>query len=1538
MYYYYLLSMKLSMKYYNYYEKLETILSLFQSFLLISSNVHHHPQSHLAFLLTHFGIYFQQIKQYKMSEIFFIASLLTSPFNQLTLMHYSYLLFSKQQQFLLSTNKAKTDFPQHQQLGYLTPFNPDYKMMKKYLIRATNNPSIMNQVVNESIPTHSHATTSIPSSSSTSAGKDFSASLARAARLQYSWLNELVETEREEKEPSFIGYKHCLTLNSTVNNSVSVALASSDLLSGAMPTATTQKKDHIQSLALHSLGRHYQFDRFQFATAFDYYQKAVENDSDNYMAHVFHLSLSLLLRRKESLTSPWKLTENSSSPTPHSHTSRPSSPKREGNLTVKRDPSKSETLHSVRPSSASLARPASASKTGVRSTNRPLTPQLFRNSSEATTKAATQTLLGSTSQKVLPTTQLVELSKPEAFPSGNKSLATTSTTNLASSPSTVDSKSQNYHSYLLNPLQTDSYYRRSLLLMDNCSYRWIMLLMYADYVCYQCQDMKRAQEYYFECMKLSFYNPSAIWGVLSYVYFLQYVMNDFETLQTFLVHLLKSRHPISSSSMKSAKSQSHKDEKKKSSHKNVKHEFFYDFLHYLSEKSHSSQQNKKHKSLHEKLFSSSASQNNDSVPEESSIFSSESKDHQQSHHSPSSVMEEEENDEERSSNAMIYLVLAYYFFSLRELYLAKQFLMESFTRNAKYIPTLRLIAIIHYYEHDLASANQTISKAHQLYVNATSSAPSFVPASGLANPNISQFLSNSSLTIHNPYLLKTMAMFHLQQLNYQKSLHLVEKALFSPFASISSSNNNPVLSTESSSCYLSYRLMGILYYYQLFASSYQYSSSKENKPTTKDAAGTVSSSQVNVLYERALYSLSMAYQLSEKTDIEALRLHSQILMNASRYSEAKIYLLEILMQKNNDIVAIINLAVSNYYLHYYSLDTAQNNNNLRKKKKRTDHFSSQMSFFYASEEHYSNEKREMQSFIEGKTNNNMKLEMVFHSKQFYHIFLIAVCMMEKHFSEKKAPKTTLSTTTSDESPEYSSTDSQDCYFTGVACYAYFWFGFIEFQQIQQYLSRQQQQGEGNSTAVNVETDPTLKQLYVNALGCFEKCLELGFQNDVSRYQCGNNNNNGGSIFCPQVSYHSFSSYQQFQEYDSLQNYSSFANTYIPLTYYYLGKLYDEIENNFQKTEEYFMKSLEFSSFINPTVVMSLFYLYAQNVYSLKYSLRMMKRGQFQPHGQEESPMDYEEDLRIDHMIGDLEDDLPLLGNNTKKSGKKLKKKSKKQADGNRSGPMTMNSSAGFEMDELNYFSPKRTGLFPNDPNMLSQSNQYFMNNMIKYNPSNTQGIADSHHEEEEEEDEGNNDEEQKDDPSKNFFQTLFDTNDFNLHGNKTGAAGGRKAKKSGEKTLKELFQEQETETKFMTNDFIHPTNHHSSSLPLSSLAHSFPQPSDRAANTINQAYSMSLQQSMNQSLLMKRLLIYQRIIDHCLMKKLNYQKIFKELIPSHSHLPSSTHSYPFLQKYFPTMVPISYVFLTNDWTDQFFYGFSKCEDWNYLLQANLIQK
>jgi hypothetical protein len=570
--------------------------------------------------------------------------------------------------------------------GYLTPINPDYKMMKKYFIRATNNPSIMNTVINESIPTHSHVANNNQSSSSS-----FSASLARMARLQCCWLNELVEMDKDEKESSYLGYKQCLVINSSLNNSnhplPSSSLSHSQELnnnnhaSQVTSTVAPDRKDSIQSMAYHSLGRHYQFDKNQFATAFDYYEKAIEYDADNYLAHVLYLSLSVSLKkkdhqgggnrnlfhRKEDLSNSREklhssmenllFTERATTPPPAAKKVRPSSASSSGRLGSSSSKKSLETNHANTTSHTTLATVnSSAGSVSSNKKTRPSSAQLPRMNPNNHHEAAhnNNKVHASSSQKVLPTTQLKEI-KPETLltstskqslpppqsPSSTMNysvgLASPKSTSLRSSKNdeTNQNNNVNLSSYYLSSLQVDGYYRRSLLLIEDCSYRWMILLMYADYLCYQLQDMKRAKEYYEESMKLTlFQGYRAMWGVIAYISFLQYVENDYEQLRLFFIRLLKAKHPISTNALR--REYANKNASTTTggfSQNESKYQFFTHFLHYLHQRNYLLDQNKKEQSMESKLFRTIQQQQ----AKNSSTFSQSME---------SKIIYEEENDDE----------------------------------------------------------------------------------------------------------------------------------------------------------------------------------------------------------------------------------------------------------------------------------------------------------------------------------------------------------------------------------------------------------------------------------------------------------------------------------------------------------------------------------------------------------------------------------------------------------------------------------------------------------------------------------------------------------------------------------------------------------------------------------------------------------------------------------------------------------------------------------------------------------------------------
>ncbi len=1590
---YYLLSLKLSQKYFNHYERYDSILQLSNSFAASLSSsqggsaVTASNHSLLAFLCTHIAIYFIKLRQYHWAEIYLLDALLYTPHGTLPQLQYAFLLYEK------STELAPSDSQKNlvqdslrlsnSMFSMMNTNSSEYKLIKKYLLRATQNPVIMGATINDSAP--------FPLSSSSSASHlnlQFSSTFSRIAKLQLAWLTELYECEsKSERENLPMDYRQCLIHQA--DSAVSNQPLPTDYLEFTFPGSNRNKTDHIQSLAYHSLGKYYQIEKGQYNTAIEYYQKAIECDHDNYIPYLLYSTLSLSIRRNKELNNmmSWILP---SSIVPSALNSGIEQHQEKDQLLFIPSPKKKKTIRksgelhaldlssalvvnseqglnserrSSRPSSARLGGEAvpSANTASKKLVELDLTMKKIRPKSAGSTRSngiasmpilpsmishiPPESPLYSNSHKIAPATKIIEIRPESSYntnpPSSRPKSPLSATSAMNGLSSSLSSLS------LLNQLQIDAFYRKCILLIDNCSYRWILLLMYGDYLCYQIGDLIRAREYYHESMKVSF--STNIWSSLAYIYYLQYVVNDYASIPMIFTQMIKLYYPFSICNFTKGKPDLQSTSK-------LKYSFFRLFLLYLTERNKHLQATRAQQQLQQKLFSSNSRYSEDENNREYNTI------HQQKNHQ--GIIYEDINSGERLKHTILFLTIAHYFFTIKELSLCKQYLMESYRYTPTYLPTLRFIAIIHYYEEDISSANQFISTAYHQYINT---------------------LSQNSF--HYPVLLKTMALFQTKKYSIHNAITFLEKSFIGLNNNASSS-----MSVLRGGCFFSFRLLGILYTFQLYSSV----SPPQTSPNYLTWKNTRQQYQ-----EKALQSFSTAYQLSQNIDLESLRLQAQILMNQHQFLEAKVYLLDILQQKNNDIISIVNLAVCMYYIYYHPQRGSLSSS------------SSSPSLYYSSEQQYQKEKHEIKSMMnekeEGKSfseNIAMKLEMIYHSKNFYHVFFVAIAKLEQQMhhnkEEIKKRKATTGPAAAFTSPEkkkkeeendnngekeiiedIENTDDQYHQLISLLCYTYFWFGFIENQQLSSYLAKKQlldqeiQEREyqmnqlqggghgysdtakilaGGNTAdmINlIERDSIMKQLYINALDCFQKAIEMGNQ---WSYVPSIHHLSLSQLPSP-ITYHQYSSQQDYIDRVYYQNYFSHYNTLLPLAYYYLGKLNEEIsqgsggsrgivsgEVDYSKCEEIYMKCLDYGN-MNPFTLLQLVQMIEERIKEVKQAFQIMKKEQIElmKHHEYKDPTSAAL-LGLEEETGD-EDDSEVDGGKkkkmTKKKGKKKVKKSKKKSkESILSRAVNMTATSDYEIDDLNYFAPKRTGLYPGDPGALQSHQQYFAASLADYDRKRFQQLQ-----EEEEEEEGEDGGSRRQDESKSFFKTLFDVDDYASRNskhkqvNKTSFGESVDPEHTGgaveEMTMKELLARSEN-VPFSS----------SSSYAQGGVNHNFatgkkPQKPPLAHQYLN----LSLQQSMNQSMLMKRLLMYQRVLDHLLLKKQSYEKLYDDLIFPRFGLPADeksrkkyavspsagSSSSSSVSKAFSH--PISFIYLSGDWIDEYFFSFSKCEDWNDLYQA-----
>jgi tetratricopeptide (TPR) repeat protein len=90
--------------------------------------------------------------------------------------------------------------------------------------------------------------------------------------------------------------------------------------------------------------------------------------------------------------------------------------------------------------------------------------------------------------------------------------------------------------------QTDSWYRRALIMQKRGSSRWISLLMYAEFVISRFQDFQRAELYLWESVKESI--SKEIWPLIAIAQYFQYTQNDILKAKRLLMWCIKSRTKI----------------------------------------------------------------------------------------------------------------------------------------------------------------------------------------------------------------------------------------------------------------------------------------------------------------------------------------------------------------------------------------------------------------------------------------------------------------------------------------------------------------------------------------------------------------------------------------------------------------------------------------------------------------------------------------------------------------------------------------------------------------------------------------------------------------------------------------------------------------------------------------------------------------------------------------------------------------------------------------------------------------------------------
>ena len=90
--------------------------------------------------------------------------------------------------------------------------------------------------------------------------------------------------------------------------------------------------------------------------------------------------------------------------------------------------------------------------------------------------------------------------------------------------------------------QTDSWYRRALIMQKRDSSRWISLLMYAEFVISRFQDFQRAELYLWESVKESI--SKEIWPLVAIAQYFQYTQNDILKAKRLLMWCIKSRTRI----------------------------------------------------------------------------------------------------------------------------------------------------------------------------------------------------------------------------------------------------------------------------------------------------------------------------------------------------------------------------------------------------------------------------------------------------------------------------------------------------------------------------------------------------------------------------------------------------------------------------------------------------------------------------------------------------------------------------------------------------------------------------------------------------------------------------------------------------------------------------------------------------------------------------------------------------------------------------------------------------------------------------------
>lgn len=404
--------------------------------------------------------------------------------------------------------------------------------------------------------------------------------------------------------------------------------------------------------------------------------------------------------------------------------------------------------------------------------------------------------------------------------------------------------------------QIDSSMRRGLVLMGDVKYRWIPLLSYADFIHFALKDVKRAKEYYEQSMKISF--STEISPIVAFTHFNQYSLNDYQTCNSLLLRAMRSRH--GNATITSLK-------------------LFNNF----------------HKPLRSEVTSTLEAMNE----EEKMIFdmgppSSPVKNQRGMSSSSGFRYRDDDEEEEEYRQSLIpcqdrldcislYVVVAYYLWDIGvgtndqdSISAAKQYAMASLKLQRNYSPALRLIGLISFFEGD-SSNNKRLGAKYVAAAchSALSSSSSTTTGNPLYTSGEEAFevpLEKSKCILQKSLLntvsLKTNAMMKAYWNHYDQAITLLERSL-----------------TICPTCQITHRSLAMLYYLY------------------KDNA------------TKALTHLTMAYDLSQQEDIEVLRWKAQILMDQKEYDEARILLQDVIQKVPYDAISFVSLAWCMYYIN-----------------------------------------------------------------------------------------------------------------------------------------------------------------------------------------------------------------------------------------------------------------------------------------------------------------------------------------------------------------------------------------------------------------------------------------------------------------------------------------------------------------------------------------------------------------------------------------------------------------------------------------------